>query len=353
MNPRLEAARKKMVQDNARQVQEEKSEVVTEEVKAPEVKEEKVIEDKVIESVQETKAVQQPEINDELVFKYLSEKLGREINDYDNLTKVEERIVEKEVEVLKEIELDPEVKAFSDYKKDTNRGILDFARSQDDWSGRSDNEKAREYLRSKHSRLTESQIDSMIKRKYKPDPEVATEEEVEQAEIDFAILLEEADTFLADRQSKYKVPKQVEKKEVANTQSQDELKAWMLGVDNAGKNISDVDIDGFKYDLKNIDISKYSTPDAFMQQFVGEDKNVNFKELIETLEIGRAVKNGSFTKAFSDSLQTKWLEEQHKEMNNHKEKKEVHDTEKKPDIDVDATTAYMNNYLQMLRNKKR
>lgn len=357
MDQRAAEARKQLITDNARQAKEQEEAKAEEQVKkTPENNQEQVIEQKKAEGAQ-TEGKKLNFTDDEL-FPFLSEKLGRSVGSFDDLNLTQDKIVEKEIEkiVEKEAELTPDVAAYKKYNEETGRGIFDFAKTQDDWTNVSDDYKAREYLRSKHKKLSESQIDSMIKRKYKPDPEIAEADEIEQADIDYAILIEEAEAWHEDQRSKYLIPKEVEKKDVAadvNKQRDLETQAWTDGVSNASKAISEFSVDDFKYDLKGLNVDNYKTPDSFMNQFVGEDGNVNFKELIEVIEIGKAVKNGSFISSYSDSLKAKWLEEQHRDLNNHGDQKEIHETSKEKDIQVDATTSYLNDYVQSRMNRRR
>jgi len=86
------------------------------------------------------------EFTDEQLFKNLSEKLGREITTYDDLSQ-------------NTLELDEEVKAINEWKEKTGRPIEDFFKYQKDYSEVSDLEIAREFLQIEYPTFTKEEIE--------------------------------------------------------------------------------------------------------------------------------------------------------------------------------------------------
>lgn len=104
------------------------------------------------------------ELKEEEVFKYLSEKLGREIKSQDDLT------IKEQVE--NPLESDPFMKEIYEWRKKTGgtRPIEDWVRYQRDFSKVDDLEVAREFLRLEYPTLDESEISLELK-KFIPEEE--------------------------------------------------------------------------------------------------------------------------------------------------------------------------------------
>lgn len=99
------------------------------------------------------------EVTDELIFKNLSEKLGREITSFEDLT------VQQAPE-----ELDPQIKAIDDWRKKTGRPIEDFFKFQKDYTKVNDLDVAREFLRLEYPTFNDSEIELELDN-YKPSEE--------------------------------------------------------------------------------------------------------------------------------------------------------------------------------------
>lgn len=88
----------------------------------------------------------QPQVTDELIFSTLSEKLGREVNSYEDLVQAQAE------------ELNPQLKEINDWSKRTGRPIEDFFKFQQDFSKVSDEEIARKFLQEKFPMFNEVEI---------------------------------------------------------------------------------------------------------------------------------------------------------------------------------------------------
>lgn len=99
--------------------------------------------------------VQTPlEVNDDLVAKYLSEKLGREVS-------LEDLAKEPETNPL---DSDPYMKEIYEWRKKTGRPVEDFVKFQKDFSEVSDLEVAREFLQLEYPNSTKDEIDLELKK---------------------------------------------------------------------------------------------------------------------------------------------------------------------------------------------
>jgi len=115
------------------------------------------------ESAQPDVPIEQPEIqpnepselSDDVLFKHLSEKLGREVSSLDDLKQKEE------------IEIDSQIKALNEWKQKTGRPIEDFFKFQKDFSEVSDLDIAREFLQIEYPTLTKEEVNLELELKFK------------------------------------------------------------------------------------------------------------------------------------------------------------------------------------------
>jgi hypothetical protein len=95
---------------------------------------------------EEPQPTQGSEIDEQVIFKNLSEKLGREITSYEDLA------------TAPEVELDPEVKAFNDWKQKTGRPLQDFFKFSQDFTKLGDSDVAREFLQLEYPEFNSDEI---------------------------------------------------------------------------------------------------------------------------------------------------------------------------------------------------
>jgi len=95
-----------------------------------------------------------PEVTEQMILKSLSEKLGKEVTSFDDLTQ-------------KQVELSPDIKAINDWKEKTGRPVEDFFKYQKDYSEVSDLDIAREALQIKYPTFTKEEIELEMD-SYKP-----------------------------------------------------------------------------------------------------------------------------------------------------------------------------------------
>ena len=96
------------------------------------------------------------DLEDEVVLRHLSEKLGRTITSLDDLKEVKENPLEK----------DPYLKSLADWREKTGRPIEDWIKYQKDYSTLKDLDVARELLQHEYPTLTEDEIQFELKRNF-------------------------------------------------------------------------------------------------------------------------------------------------------------------------------------------
>jgi hypothetical protein len=99
------------------------------------------------------------ELSDQDIFNHLSEKLGKEVKSYDDLSQEGS---------VNQFETDTELKALVEWKEKTGRPLSDWVNYQKDYESMSNIEVAREILQHRHSDLTDAEI-SLDLQKYIPD----------------------------------------------------------------------------------------------------------------------------------------------------------------------------------------
>lgn len=96
------------------------------------------------------------EISEELHLKYLSEKLGREVTGFDELTKTESN----------PLDTDPYLKELAEWRDKTGRPIEDWIKFQKDYTTVSDADIAREFLQIEFPELTQDEIELEVSQKF-------------------------------------------------------------------------------------------------------------------------------------------------------------------------------------------
>ena len=96
------------------------------------------------------------EISEELHLKYLSEKLGREVTGFDELTKTESNPLDS----------DPYLKELAEWRDKTGRPIEDWIKFQKDYTTVSDADIAREFLQIEFPELTQDEIELEVSQKF-------------------------------------------------------------------------------------------------------------------------------------------------------------------------------------------
>lgn len=201
--------------------------------------------------IDETKTIVETptnELNDTAILSYLSEKRGKEYNNIDELFE------EKTVEIEKEFEFASEqLKTINDYVKETGRSLDDWMETQSvDLDKLSSEQLIKMELKSKYPDLTRNEIATYYSNKYKVDEDVASQSEIDGAEITAKIEAQEIRSKLKEVQSKFKLPveKIPEQESLAQQTSEAESKAkevfdnWNSKISGEINNLETISIAG-------------------------------------------------------------------------------------------------------------
>lgn len=182
---------------------EDKKVETTEVVDPPINSETPIIEDKTDKPV---------EIGDDVIFSRLSEKMGREIKSFDDLTteKVVEKIVEKPLEYASE-----QVALIDKYIRETGRSVDDWKNTQSvDFTKMSSEDLVKGDIKARFPNLTNSQVEAYFKSEFKVDEESYEEDEVAVGRVKLEMKAKEVRDHALELQAKYKLPIETRKEEV-------------------------------------------------------------------------------------------------------------------------------------------
>ncbi len=103
--------------------------------------------------------------DDEVVLQYLSEKLGRDINSFDDLNNNNQPVESNDF-------ASDQLKVINDYIKNTGRTVQDYINTQTvDLSNVSDEAVLREYIRLDNPKLTDAELNDYLTETYRTDKE--------------------------------------------------------------------------------------------------------------------------------------------------------------------------------------
>lgn len=271
--------------------------------------------------------------DENLQYKFLSKKLGREIKSFDDLK--EEKVVEKPVET--EPELPETVKKFWEFTKETGReSMSDFLQANKDWTTESKENVVMEYIRRTQG-YEGDELKDYVKYKYFPDEEEATDRERKLAEIDFNGAYNKAVKHLKQEQEAYRVPdKDTSLRREAETQQTQEKEQFSKGMQEAIQSLDQIPItDDFSFKPSgDADVDEsYQSLDGILKQFTTEN-GFDYKGLLKTLYAGKNI--SKIAKAHADHIVSQMTEDDLKRMSNRKvdtdTKKGAEDTVKANDV---------------------
>ena len=192
--------------------QQESEEVKEVAVESEEVKQEESVVEDTPEKTEEV--VEKPvELSEEDVLSYIGKRYGREIGSLDELNTARE-----EAEQLPE-----DVAAYFKYKKETGRGIEDYARLQKDFSAMSPDSLLREYITvTEGEGLDPEDIDSLMEDySYTEDDD---ETAIKKIKLAKKKTIAKAKKFFNEQKELYKQP--LESRTAANPEAQEEIQAY-------------------------------------------------------------------------------------------------------------------------------
>ena len=206
------------------QEQQQKEEIVVEEQNTEEpvaeaeasqeveVEQTEVSEPEEVKEVKEEEAppVQPSELNEDEVLSYIGKRYGKEINSIDELVNAR-----KEAE-----DLPSDVAAYLKYKKETGRGIDDYAKLQKDYSDMDSDSLLREYYSITEEGLDSDDID-MLMEEFVYDEEINEPSEIKKIKLAKKKEIAKAKKFLREQQELYKQP--LESRESSANANNEEL----------------------------------------------------------------------------------------------------------------------------------
>lgn len=252
------------------------------------------------QEIQEQDNVQESSLTEESVFKFLNEnykdKLGKDINSFDDLivTKIEEK--EKEIPTVPDY-----LKPYDEFHKTTNRPIEDYVNWTKNWEETPEDSRVAEYLRRTKPYLDEEDIKDEIlemKGKLKPSEDDDADDPLVQrslrkAEREWKTTVHTATELLQSEREKYAAPIPDAKKEIdAATESFNSEFLKKLSSTESIK-VGDLDYKFSKESLKDIK----SLGDIIKAQTTSEDGSMSVEKAIRNLVIAQ-----NFDQILEDSI---------------------------------------------------
>lgn len=213
------------------------------------------------DSKEEEQELKKPSFRDEDVLSYIKDKLGREVNSFDDLV--------ERVEVEKDIE-DDVVKGFMQFRKDTGGSLADYYEINIGYSDMSDDQLLSKYHKYQEPDLDTDDIRYLMEKKYSYDEDMMDEDEVRSMKLAKKRDLSKAKKFFDERKEKYKA-----------------------SIESKGSQISDEDLNILKsykeqsklqeeYEAESLKRAKYfeqKTREVFSDDFKGFDFTIGDQKL--------------------------------------------------------------------------
>ena len=261
--------------------------------------------------INQEKLLEYLETNEDAALKFLSKKTGRDIESFDDLTKVEVKEIEKEPE------LPEDVKAFWDYKQETGRGLNDWLKANKDWKNESEESVVMEHIRQTEG-LEGDELRDYFDLNFKPD-EDASEREQKLAKIEMKKRYNQALKDFEKQKEQFKMPTDEKANQrQAEGQSKEDAERFKKNMQEALNEVDKVNIDDFSYEVK-LDSNtkeKMTSVEGIMDMFK-KDGQLDYKALAETLQAGMKAKD--LSKAYAEHYKNKVIEDEMAKLSNRKQ----------------------------------
>jgi len=169
---------------------------------------------------EEAPPVQPSELNEDEVLSYIGKRYGKEINSIDELVNAREEAED----------LPSDVAAYLKYKKETGRGIDDYAKLQKDYSDMDSDSLLREYYSITEEGLDADDID-MLMEDFVYDEEINEPSEIKKIKLAKKKEIAKAKKFLREQQELYKQP--LESRESSANANNEELVEYRQYLESA------------------------------------------------------------------------------------------------------------------------
>ena len=234
-------------------------------------------------NVEETQASQPQEgeelSDDEIVLNYLSEKLGRDIDSFDdfNSTSAETESNDFASEQLQVI---------NEYVKNTGRTVQDYLNTQTvDLSNVSDDAVIKEYLQLENPNLTEAELNDYISATYKTDAEEYSSRDTNAGKVQLTKDARAARDYFNQVKEDYAMPTQVEDSGMSDADRGE----WLSTMENEVNDLEGLSFsmndqgEEFTYNLDDEarqEIKSYNSDlENFFDKYVSESGDWNFDAL--------------------------------------------------------------------------
>ena len=192
------------------------------------------------------------------VLNYLSERLGREVTDFDALSAPQNTVVDERIE------------AIANFVAETGRAPEDwFSYQRLNPSEMDDSTAIRVNLATEHPDLTSDEINMLVNNKYKTDTDLYSDEEVQMSKLQMKIDAQEAKKSIEMMRDKYRAP-EVQEQAADNVFDETWIKNMVTEVDA---------MTGLEFDLGNEKTFTFGLDDDYKAQLV--DKNSRLDEYFD------------------------------------------------------------------------
>lgn len=199
------------------------------------------------------------------VLNFLSERLGREIGSFDDLTQQQETY-----------ELDDRISAIAQFVQDTGRDPGDwFIYQQLNPSEMDDLTAIQVEMASEYPNLSQDEINTLLSSKYKLDPDIYSDEEIKVSQLQLKIDAQEARNFIEDLRDNYAAP------QYENQASESIIdEEWIGGMRQELDALEGIEFDlgngktftfGLDENYKNVLADKNTRLDEFFEPYVRRD----------------------------------------------------------------------------------
>mgnify|MGYP006889508134 CR=1 FL=1 len=218
-----------------------------------------------------------------MVLKYMSERLGREFNSFEDFTQPE----------VQQQQLDERVDAIARFVSETGRSPEDwFAYQRLNPSEMDDFNAVRVHMATEYNNLTADEVGTLMQGKYKLNPDLYGEEEVKMAQLQLKIDAQNAKEAIGRMRDSYKLPAQ----EQRSTEDVDPIitDEWIANMSKEVDSLSGLEFDlgngknwtfGLNDQYKSTLKEKNAKLDEFFDPYVREDGSWDY----DTLSSHRAV----------------------------------------------------------------
>jgi len=253
---------------------------------------------------------QEKVLKDEDILKMISEKTGREVKAWDDLTPKEQQEIKF---------ASPEVEAFNQFAEKTGRGLNDYLSLKQDRSNDPAEKVVMDYWKSKYPDLSVEDLEFKMSRTFNLESE--DEDDKRAGAIELKSVAAEARRYFDAERAKLNEPSREVQERQAKAQQEAELlkkqqEAFQSGMERSLENMHEVQLGDHvhKFNVDNYK-GKIGSLDSVLSLFNDGNGNFQFDKFAKAIVVGLEI--DSVAKAIQDSSAAKAMEESMKNHNNH------------------------------------